>query len=246
MISLPSFLKNSKSDISDSGSNSSEPEDEYAENPEKQKARHRLLGSIFLVLIAIIGLPKLFDSQPKKVNNDVILQVVTSVTDEKKQDSIQDPPPLSFPDKQVDAKLVESPKSTKSSEQSLNVGEEVVDDANNLKKNSDGKSSPDKLAAKPSNLESEKPKDTSPTDKSIKAKYVVQVGTFSTSEAAKKMQARLKNENISSSITEKKKDENNTLYTVRVGPLSSKSEAEGLVQKISSIGISPRLIQLKN
>jgi len=58
-----------------------ETPDVMAENPEVQRARHRLLGAGFLLLIAIVGLPRIFDSEPKKVNNDVGIQILSSVTD---------------------------------------------------------------------------------------------------------------------------------------------------------------------
>jgi DedD protein len=58
-----------------------ETPDVMAENPEVQRARHRLLGAGFLLLIAIVGLPRIFDSEPKKINNDVGIQILSSVTD---------------------------------------------------------------------------------------------------------------------------------------------------------------------
>ena len=39
------------------------------EDPEKQRARHRLIGAATLVLIAVIGLPQILDKKPKPVAN---------------------------------------------------------------------------------------------------------------------------------------------------------------------------------
>jgi DedD protein len=49
-----------------------EDHESMSENPEVQRARHRLLGAGFLLLIAIIGLPRIFDAEPKKIKNDVV------------------------------------------------------------------------------------------------------------------------------------------------------------------------------
>jgi DedD protein len=43
--------------------------------PEKKRARRRLVGAIALVLAAIIGLPMIFDSEPKPVADDIAIQI---------------------------------------------------------------------------------------------------------------------------------------------------------------------------
>jgi len=49
------------------------------EDPEKQRARHRLIGAATLVLIAVIGLPQILDKKPKPVANDITVQIVSSI-----------------------------------------------------------------------------------------------------------------------------------------------------------------------
>jgi DedD protein len=43
--------------------------------PEKKRARRRLVGAIALVLAAVIGLPMIFDSEPKPVGDDIAIQI---------------------------------------------------------------------------------------------------------------------------------------------------------------------------
>lgn len=43
--------------------------------PEKKRARRRLVGAIALVLAAIIGLPMIFDSEPKQISEDITIQI---------------------------------------------------------------------------------------------------------------------------------------------------------------------------
>ena len=40
-------------------------EDALTEDPEQQRARHRLIGAAVLVLIAVVGLPRIVDNKPK-------------------------------------------------------------------------------------------------------------------------------------------------------------------------------------
>lgn len=43
--------------------------------PEKKRARRRLIGALVLVLAAIIGLPMVFDSEPKPTNNKITIEI---------------------------------------------------------------------------------------------------------------------------------------------------------------------------
>lgn len=43
--------------------------------PEKRRARRRLIGAIALVLAAIIGLPMIFDSEPKPFSDEIAIQI---------------------------------------------------------------------------------------------------------------------------------------------------------------------------
>jgi DedD protein len=43
--------------------------------PEKKRARRRLVGAIALVLAAVIGLPMIFDTEPKPVADDIAIQI---------------------------------------------------------------------------------------------------------------------------------------------------------------------------
>ena len=49
------------------------------EDPEQQRARHRLIGAAVLVLIAVVGLPRVLDNKPKSSPNDIAVNIVTSL-----------------------------------------------------------------------------------------------------------------------------------------------------------------------
>ena len=54
-------------------------EEALTEDPEQQRARHRLIGAAVLVLVAVVGLPRMLDNQPKAVSNDIAVNIVTSL-----------------------------------------------------------------------------------------------------------------------------------------------------------------------
>ena len=53
------------------------PEDEPMDPmlPEKKRARRRLIGATALVLAAVIGLPMIFDSEPRPISQDINIQI---------------------------------------------------------------------------------------------------------------------------------------------------------------------------
>ena len=55
------------------GKSSSEPLDPVL--PEKKRARRRLVGAVALVIAAVIGLPMVFDSEPKPLPDDIAIQI---------------------------------------------------------------------------------------------------------------------------------------------------------------------------
>ena len=117
MIRLPSFFKRkTQSDDLEIGSGgrrtvkrapprslqrAAEAEElALTEDPEQQRARHRLIGAAILVLIAVVGLPRILDSKPKSAPNDIAINIVTSLPipgsapkSEEKPKAAPPPPP---------------------------------------------------------------------------------------------------------------------------------------------------------
>lgn len=198
-------------------------QESMSENPEVQRARHRLLGAVFLLLIAIIGLPRIFDAEPKIIKNDVVIKVLSSVSDSVNSNEEKPPVDNTFVlPSSLDEKIptVNSTKiqDTKSSSNSLLDNNEVV-------------------------ISESAPKET---DKS-KAKFYIQVATFSTNDRVKKMSAKLKELKISSYVVERKKEaEDTTLYLLRSGPYNSREDAQAAVKKMAELEVTPKIIEMKS
>jgi len=116
--------------------NNTPVEDGLTEDPERQRARHRLIGAIFLVTVAVAGLPIIFDSKPKQYNNDIAIQIIQPGAKEEKK---ADPKPeeshaeVATPNKDVNKDAnkdnkKEEPKSDKPAPvaKTLDKGEEVL------------------------------------------------------------------------------------------------------------------------
>ncbi len=194
------------------------------ENPEVQRARHRLIGAGFLLLVAIIGLPRIFDSEPKKVKNDVVLQVVTSVTDAASPNAeLKD----SMVNKSATPTVDESSKET--------VIANSKNDLNDSKSNKVATDPVEEVISESKTKEVEKPK-----------KFYIQVATFSSNDRVKKMSGKLKDLKISTYVIERKKEsDGGTFYILRAGPFTSKEDAQAAMKKMAELDVTPKIVEMK-
>ncbi|OYY21119.1 MULTISPECIES: SPOR domain-containing protein [unclassified Polynucleobacter] len=217
------------------------------EDPEQQRARHRLIGAAVLVLIAVVGLPRILDNKPKSVNNDIAVNIVTSlpapnaampVNDEKaKPETVvetlakdkevaQTKEVVVAPTPEAKSEAKASPKTapTASNVSSIGLaaGEEVVAASNTTVK------------AKTEEL----PK------KVGSGKYVIQIGAFASEERAKGWITKMKDQKIPNYVLNKTAADGTKLYVLRAGPFTDKDAAEAAEKKVKVMGLSPRLVEV--
>lgn len=212
------------------------------EDPEQQRARHRLIGAAVLVLIAVVGLPRILDNKPKSVNNDIAVNIVTSLpapnaampaNDEKskpapaaveapakEKEVVVAPTPEAKPEAKSEAKP--APAASKPSSIGLAAGEELVAAPNTTTK------------AKTEEL----PK------KAGSGKYVIQIGAFASEERAKGWIAKMKDQKIPNYVLNKTGTDGAKLYVLRAGPFADKDAAEAAEKKVKAMGLSPRLVEV--
>lgn len=215
------------------------------EDPEQQRARHRLIGAAVLVLIAVVGLPRILDNKPKSINNDIAVNIVTSLpapnaampaNDEKAKSAVATETPAKevaqtkevvvspTPDAKSEAKVDAKPAPTvsKASSIGLAAGEEVVSTPN-----ATAKSKTEEL-----------PK------KSGSGKYVVQIGAFASEDRAKGWIVKMKDQKIPNYVLNKTSADGTKLYVLRAGPFADKDAAEAAEKKVKAMGLSPRLVEV--
>lgn len=197
-------------------------QEELSENPEVQRSRHRLLGAGFLLLLAIVGLPRVFDSEPKKIKNDVVLKVVSSVSDaantvdEKKITTIAPSSPVVSEENIVSSTKKTDITDSKTNKINIDNGEVVVSEST-----------------------------TKEIDKS-KAKFYIQVAAYSSNDRVKRMSSKLKELNISNYVIERKKEsDSSSLFLLRSGPYTNRDDAQAAVKKMSELELTPKIIEMK-
>jgi DedD protein len=263
MIRLPSFFKRKTPaddlDLGSAGKRSTKrpaprsfqraaeaEELALTEDPEQQRARHRLIGAAVLVLIAVVGLPRILDNKPKLAPNDIAINIVTSLPipggdvkpEEKTKTELATeqtkeapkvvavtPEPKAEPEPKIEPKsdVKPAPPASKAAGLGLAAGEEVV-----------------AAPAKPK-VEEAKPNTSNAATSS--GKYVIQIGAFASEDRTKGWIAKLKDQKIPNYVMNKNGVDGVKLYVLRAGPFTDKEAAEAAEKKIRAMGLSPRLVE---
>ena len=224
------------------------PEDEPMDPmlPEKKRARRRLIGATALVLAAVIGLPMIFDSEPRPISQDINIQIPPRDKAPAMNASPMPLPPTQATQPEApppEAQKPEAPKQT------------AADAASSSPSASDAKPEPRQpssaaLAAEKSSTVAvgEKrvdslvdkpvaaPADTAKTADKDRGRYIVQVAAVSNKAKVDELLQKLKRGGIEGywqKITTKEGDR----FRVRVGPFSSRDEAEKMSKRIDKLGL---------
>lgn len=206
--------------------NKSEPqepvafEDSLIEDPERQKARHRLIGAAFLVAVGFIGLPLIFDSKPKQHNNDVAIQIIQPGIKSEEDKSVKEEA------KELANEVKETPK--EAPKEAKDAKKDIPPVAKTLDKGEEMLSVPE----------------TKPT-KVTAGKFILQIGAFSSEERVKNWQAKLTEQKVSSYVENKTNKEGVKLFMLRSGPYADRTAAEAAEKKVKRVGLTPRVIEQK-
>lgn len=218
-------------------------EETLTEDPEQQRARHRLIGATILVLIAVVGLPRILDNRPKAVSNDIAINIVTNLPNPVANTPAAEVKPVEKVDAQVsldpspkdrdevaaksapvplaESKLASAPSPSKTPALGLAAGEEVVAASAKLKVDA-----PTKTAASGS------------------GRFVLQIGAFASDDRAKGWIAKMKDQKIPNYVLNKNSADGTKLYVLRAGPFTDKDAAEAAEKKVKAMGLSPHLVEV--
>lgn len=253
----------------------------------RRRARHRLIGAAVLVLLAVVGFPLLFDTQPRPIPVDI---------------------PIEIPDRNKVAPLVvpaathDSPATRSAVSQSrspaaassqapersaagagLGDGEELVASSRSAVKPVTGEPVAEKPTAKPdvktkpAALPEPKPEPKPqpepkppvperkpvPVDESARARallegratqpaagapaedgrFIVQVGAFADAEKAREARTKLERAGLKT-YTQVVETKDGKRVRVRVGPLTSRAEADKAASRIKELGLTASVLTL--
>lgn len=213
----------------------------------RRRAKYRLIGSAVLVLIGVVGFPLLFDKQPRPISVDMPIDI----PDRNKAK------PLPLPATVVAVAVAPAAPASAPiiiEEKSLPEHDGIAQSASKFIANIEpvpGVKLPEKAAEKPvAKLdESEKVKallngqDIDKATEAVVDRYVVQVGAFS--DPAKAREVRLKLEQAGlKTYTHVAETKDGARIRVRLGPFSSKTEADKAAQKVKTLKLAAAVLTL--
>ena len=222
----------------------------------RRRARHRLIGAALLVLVGVVGFPLLFDTQPRPVAADIPIDIPDkakvkplSVGTVKVEKAVETEAPVATP-----AKDAKEPKV--SAESSLDAKEEVVAPRPVAKAEKPAKPEP-KPEPKPESKPEPKPVHK-PDDDAAKARalldgkavadagdgrFIVQVGAFADTDKAHEARQKLEHAGLKT-YTQVVDTKDGQRTRVRVGPFTSKTEAEKAANKIKGMALPASILSL--
>lgn len=225
----------------------------------RKRARHRLLGSVVLVLGAVIGLPLLFDSQPRPVAIDTPIVIPDRnqaapllAPSAAKQAALPKEVVVDAPEAPV---VLASEKGTVANASALDPHEEVVTKDTKLAAKTETKpeakpeAKPEtkiaqKAEAKVDTKQEPKPEpktDSKSADHAVRS--VVQVGAFADLAKAKEARSKLEQAGLKT-YTQDVDTKEGKRTRVRVGPFATKEEADKTAEKIRKLNLPATVLKL--
>ena len=180
----------------------------------KKRARRRLVGSVVLVIMAIVFLPMILEHVPEQERKEIEINMLS-------ENVLDKPSEVIYQNMSTGNKISTSIKPNIIS----NTPKEVIIKSEKLT---------EKAGSKEDSESNSQDKELIKTSE----KYVVQLGAFSDATKAKDQQRSLEANGIRKAYTEMIKNENAEVTRVRVGPFSTRDEAENEQIKIKLLGIN--------
>jgi len=198
----------------------------------RRRARQRLMGAAVLVVLAVVGFPLLFDTQPRPISVDIPIDI----PDKNKVAPGAVPPALVKVPTEADAKAAELPPTV-----GLGPKEEVVAPAPAAKDGGPAVTpgaAPAAAAAAAAAQGKEAPavaKDPAAT------RYVVQVGAYAEDAKVREVRAKLEKAGLKT-YTQQADTKEGKRTRVRMGPYTDKAEAEKALAKAKGLQLQATLL----
>ncbi len=247
------------------GQATSEPQGNTSNSPAesvdamRRRARHRLIGASVLVVVGVVGFPLLFDTQPRPVSVDIAVDIPDRASAKPLVDT-STPKPLSASagldakEEVVDTKSEAKPEAKAEIKPEVAVaGAAGAAAVAAVVPKAEAKPEPVKAEVKSeakTDAKTEAKADTKadaktakPTDSKDAGRFVVQAGTFSDESKLRETRSKLEKAGIST-YTQVIEGKDGRRVRVRVGPFSSRDEADKVARKIKQLSLQPQVLTL--
>ncbi len=223
------------------GQATSEPQGNTGNSPAesvdamRRRARHRLIGASVLVVLGVVGFPVLFDTQPRPVSVDIAVDIPDRATAKPLVDT-STPKPLSAA-AGLDAKeeVVEAKLETKS--------EVKAEPKVEVKPEAAAAAAVAAAALVPKTEVKAEEKADAKSEAKAAGRFVVQAGTFSDEVKLRETRNKLEKAGITT-YTQVIEGKDGRRVRVRVGPFTSRDEADKVARKIKQLSLQPQVLTL--
>ncbi|SDV99721.1 SPOR domain-containing protein [Nitrosomonas communis] len=224
----------------------------------RKRARRRLVGAVTLVILSVVFLPMILDSEPKQEQQEVDILIPS-------EDVVSESFPWMTPGEPIDQdsnagtgsgellpfSVPEFPQSDDESTEGYSASRipipsskprfnKPVTQTNKSSIQAASPESPKVQAAKPESIQAAKPEpvQTAKTESpKVEGKFVIQLGAFADPTKAKQQQQNLAASGVDAYI-ETIKVGGNEMVRVRVGPFPTRKAAEEGYEKLKKMGLS--------
>jgi DedD protein len=207
----------------------------------RRRAKHRLIGAAVLMLIGVLGLPVLFDKQPRPISVDTPIDI----PDRNKIKPLTIPSPV--PEEAPKREVAEAPPKE---EVIVAAPVKAVEDAPKAVAKQEPKAADTPVEKKAVPVDESKKVQALLNGKELSKKkdvggdrFVVQVGAFA--DAARAREVRLKVERAGlTTYTHVAQTSGGPRTRVRVGPFADRAEAEKAAAKIKKLDLPAAILTL--
>lgn len=225
----------------------------------RRRARHRLIGSVVLVLVAVVGFPLLFDTQPRPVAVDTPIVIPDRQTAA---------PLANVPAAQAPAKPLLPEAKPLPAQAGLDAREEVVLPSApalttkpaeaKIAEAQPAESTPAQTQPVPAKVAKEEPAKPKPKDDGSKAKslldgksgaasaerHVIQVGAFADAAKVREVRKKLEQAGLTTYTQTIDGKDGKPTTRVRVGPFDNREEADKAAARIRKLELSPVVLRI--
>jgi len=233
------------------GQAAGEPQGNHSNTPAesvdgmRRRARHRLIGASVLVIVGVVGFPLLFDTQPRPVSVDIAVDIPDRANSKPLVDTAKQKPLSAGAgldakeevvlDTKSDVKAEPKPKAEVKPEVAVSATAAVAAVVHKAETKTEPAKADTKSEAKPA---------TKPTDsKDTGSRFVVQAGTFSDEGKLRETRSKLEKAGINT-YTQVIEGKEGRRVRVRVGPFTSRDEADKVARKIKQLQLQPQVLTL--
>ena len=193
----------------------------------RRRARHRLIGASVLVTLGVIVFPLLFDTQPRPVSVDIAVEISDRANSKPMVDTSVKAKPLSAAAGLDPKEEVVTPAAP---EAALQTPKSAVNEAK-----TESQIEPKAEAVK-REVKTEEAKDTG-------ARFIVQVGAFSEESKANEVRTKIEKAGFKT-YTQVAATKEGPRTRVRVGPFTSREDADKAARKLKQLQMQPQVLTL--